>query len=89
MVTKIILGNICRSPIAEGVFNHILNERNLVEQWVVDSAATGSWHTGSPPDHRALATMKKNNIPYDNTARTVHKFHHKPNPKLIYIIVDT
>lgn len=66
-----ILGNICRSPIAEGVFNHVLKERNLSDKWVVDSAATAGYHTGSSPDHRALATMQKHNVPYDNAARPV------------------
>ncbi|MGB5705341.1 MAG: low molecular weight protein-tyrosine-phosphatase [Arenicellales bacterium] len=49
----VCLGNICRSPTAEGVFRQFLSKRNLLEQFEVDSAGTGNWHIGSPPDKRA------------------------------------
>ncbi|KOB65326.1 Primo-1 [Operophtera brumata] len=65
----ICLGNICRSPIAEGVFQKTVNDLNLGEQWEIDSAAIGGWHVGNPPDWRALDTMKKHNVPYNNHAR--------------------
>ena len=44
----VCLGNICRSPAAEGVFLHLLEERGLSDQFVVDSAGTGGWHVGNP-----------------------------------------
>lgn len=69
-----ILGNICRSPIAEGVFQKLVNDMNLGEQWEIDSAAIGGWHVGNPPDWRALDTMKKHNVPYNNHARQVSPF---------------
>ena len=47
------MGNICRSPTAEGVFRKILAERNLEDLFEVDSAGTGNWHEGLPPDTRA------------------------------------
>lgn len=65
-----IAGNICRSPIAEAVFNHVLKERGL-EGWEVDSGAIGSWHIGLGPDERAVSTMKKHNIPMNHKARQV------------------
>ncbi|KAJ2942312.1 hypothetical protein O0L34_g15860 [Tuta absoluta] len=69
----ICLGNICRSPIAEGVFQKTVSDAGLADQWEIDSAAIGSWHVGNPPDWRALDTMKNHNVPYTNTARQITK----------------
>lgn len=63
-------GNICRSPIAEAVFNHVLKERSLAN-WEVDSGAIGSWHIGRNPDPRAISTMKKHNVHMSHKARQV------------------
>ena len=55
MVKKILfvcLGNICRSPAAEGIFNQKIKERGLENFFVVDSAGTGSWHIGNLADSR-------------------------------------
>ncbi len=55
MVKKILfvcLGNICRSPAAEGVFKQKVKDRDLENLFVVDSAGTGSWHVGNLPDKR-------------------------------------
>lgn len=49
----VCLGNICRSPMAEGVFRHVATSRGLVPPLEVDSAGTSSWHIGNPPDARA------------------------------------
>jgi len=46
-------GNICRSPLAQGVFEDVLRLEELDDEVFVDSAGTGSWHVGSPPDDRA------------------------------------
>ncbi len=50
-------GNICRSPTAEGVFRHKLNQAGIrdgyLENIFIDSAGTGSWHVGEPPDRRS------------------------------------
>ncbi len=54
----VCLGNICRSPLAEG----ILASKLPKEKFIVDSAGTGSWHIGSTPDSRSVATAKKNRI---------------------------
>ena len=56
--TKILfvcLGNICRSPMAEGAFRHLVEERGLEERVEIDSAGTGAWHVGEAPDERAMA----------------------------------
>ena len=56
MVKKILfvcLGNICRSPAAEGVFKQKIKDRDLEKLFLVDSAGTGSWHLGEAPDKRS------------------------------------
>lgn len=68
-------GNICRSPIAEAVFVHTVNKTSQSDIWTIDSAAIGSWHVGKKPDSRALATMRKHDLPYSNTAQQVRKEH--------------
>ena len=52
-VLFVCLGNICRSPLAQGVFEDVLRREGLEDEVFVDSAGTGSWHVGSPPDDRA------------------------------------
>lgn len=51
----VCLGNICRSPSAEGVFKKLLVERSLSDHYEVDSAGTGDWHIGKSPDPRATS----------------------------------
>ena len=52
-VLFVCLGNICRSPTAEGVFRHLLTQQGLADRVAVDSCGTGSWHIGKAPDERA------------------------------------
>ena len=54
-VLFVCLGNICRSPTAEGIFRHALAQAQLTEQITVDSAGTADWHTGKAPDPRSQA----------------------------------
>ncbi|AKX49687.1 protein tyrosine phosphatase [Thiopseudomonas alkaliphila] len=54
-VLFVCLGNICRSPTAEGIFRHELAQAQLTEQITVDSAGTADWHTGKAPDPRSQA----------------------------------
>lgn len=58
-VLFVCLGNICRSPTAEGVFRHLVAEEGLGDRIVIDSAGTGGWHVGSPPDERAVAAARR------------------------------
>jgi protein-tyrosine phosphatase len=52
-VLFVCMGNICRSPLAQGVFEDVARREGLDEEIFVDSAGTGNWHAGSPPDERA------------------------------------
>ncbi|MEW7009663.1 low molecular weight protein-tyrosine-phosphatase [Lentilitoribacter sp. EG35] len=61
-VLFICMGNICRSPMAEGLFRNLISNENLPDQIVVDSAGTGAWHEGDPPDGRAIAKMAQKGI---------------------------
>ena len=56
----VCLGNICRSPMAEGIARRLVDEAGLADRVEVDSAGTGSWHIGDPPDPRAIATAAPN-----------------------------
>jgi low molecular weight protein-tyrosine phosphatase len=56
------MGNICRSPSAEGYFQHIVKENGLTEQVKTDSAGTHAYHIGSPPDSRAQAAANNRGI---------------------------
>ena len=58
----VCLGNICRSPLAEGVFRAVLAERGMTHIARVDSAGTGGWHAGSAPDPRSIAVAKRHGI---------------------------
>lgn len=52
----VCLGNICRSPLAEGILKHKAAQRGL--DWVIDSAGTGFWHAGEPPDSRSAGIAR-------------------------------
>jgi len=76
MVKKILfvcLGNICRSPAAEGIFNQKIKERDLENFFVVDSAGTGSWHLGNLPDKRMRATALSRGIELTSRARQIEE----------------
>lgn len=60
-VLMVCLGNICRSPMAQGVLEKKIVERNL-SHWFVDSAGTSGWHDGERPDQRAVLTSSQNGV---------------------------
>ena len=70
-VLFVCLGNICRSPLAEGVLAHRLEEAGLSDQVYVDSAGTGAWHAGQAPDARSAAVAERNGIELRGRARRV------------------
>ncbi len=70
-VLMVCLGNICRSPMAEGVLRHLAQQKNITLE--IDSAGTGSWHVGDQPDVRAIACMKKKGI--DISKLKARQFH--------------
>ena len=65
------MGNICRSPTAEGVMRSLLREEGLEDEIEIDSAGTGGWHAGDPPDSRATETAARRGIVLDGAARQV------------------
>jgi protein-tyrosine phosphatase len=65
----VCLGNICRSPSAEGIMNHLIQERGLDHHITCDSAGTSSYHIGSPPDTRMTAAARKQGIELRGQAR--------------------
>ena len=67
----VCLGNICRSPIAEGIFAHLCKERNLDGRYQADSAGTGDWHVGERPDPRSIAVAHKHGVQLPSIGRQV------------------
>lgn len=59
-ILMVCLGNICRSPLAHGIFEHLVKQKGL--QWQIDSAGTGSWHVGEQPDRRSIAVASSYGI---------------------------
>ena len=60
----VCLGNICRSPLAEGIMQHLVKQNGL--DWEVDSAGTGNWHVGEGPDRRSTRTAREQGIDISN-----------------------
>jgi protein-tyrosine phosphatase len=67
----VCLGNICRSPTAEGVMRSLVMREGLQEEIELDSAGTGAWHFGSPPDGRARSAAAERGIDLAGRARQV------------------
>jgi protein-tyrosine phosphatase len=65
------MGNICRSPTAEGVMRQVLREAGLESRIELDSAGTGSWHVGEPPDSRAREAARRRGIELSGTSRQI------------------
>ncbi|SFA51192.1 protein-tyrosine phosphatase [Parageobacillus thermantarcticus] len=63
-VLFVCLGNICRSPMAEAIFRHLVKERGLEGEIIVDSAGTGNWHVGEPPHEGTQTILRKNQIDF-------------------------
>jgi protein-tyrosine phosphatase len=70
-VLFVCLGNICRSPTAEGVMRALVSREGLEGAIVVESAGTGAWHVGGPPDARAAEAARAHGVALDGTARQV------------------
>lgn len=68
-VLFVCLGNICRSPLAEGIFIHLARERGVQERFRVDSCGTGGWHAGERADPRSIAVAAKYGIELPSIAR--------------------
>jgi protein-tyrosine phosphatase len=64
----VCLGNICRSPMAEGVFRHTAEEAGLADRFELDSAGLGDWHVGQAPDARAQAAALRRGLDISSQA---------------------
>ena len=65
----VCLGNIVRSPLAEAMFRHLIEEAGLDDRYQVDSAGTSGWHVGDPPDRRMRQVAARHGFHYDHRAR--------------------
>ena len=72
-VLFVCLGNICRSPLAEGIFRFKVNEKGLKDQFKIDSCGTSDYHIGEKPDERSVANAKKNGVDYMHRGRQLKK----------------
>ncbi len=79
-ILMVCLGNICRSPLAEG----ILQSKLPKDKFIVDSAGTGDWHVGQLPDKRSIAIAKKHGIDITNQVAQHFKVIHFENFDHIY-----
>lgn len=61
-VLFVCLGNICRSPLAEGAFRKRVENEGLSNRFLIDSAGTGHWHAGESPDTRSIATARAHGV---------------------------
>jgi len=58
----VCLGNICRSPMAEGVFRRVIEQEGVADLFAIDSAGLGDWHVGQAPDTRAQSAARRRGI---------------------------
>jgi len=84
-VLFVCMGNICRSPMAEGAFRAAAAEVGLLEKMHIDSAGTIGYHAGSPPDPRAQETARKNGV--DISSQRARKIEPEDFEKFDYILV--
>ncbi|HSJ26454.1 MAG TPA: low molecular weight protein-tyrosine-phosphatase [Longimicrobiales bacterium] len=70
-VLFVCLGNICRSPLAEGVFRQLVSEATLLDRFEIDSAGTTSYHAGSPPDGRTVTVARRRGLVLEHAARQI------------------
>jgi protein-tyrosine phosphatase len=71
-VCFVCLGNICRSPLAQGVFEALVKKEGLQDQIIISSAGVGNWHVGNPPDSRMQQTAQKHGITLNSLAQQFH-----------------
>ena len=83
-VLFVCMGNICRSPTAEGVFRHVVEESGLTSEINIDSAGTHAYHIGEQPDARAQATARKRGI--DLSSQRARKVQHHDFDRFDYIL---
>jgi protein-tyrosine phosphatase len=67
----VCMGNICRSPTAEGVMRRLIEDAGLAGRVEVESAGTGGWHVGEPPDERATLAARRRGVRLEGAARQI------------------
>lgn len=82
-VLFLCLGNICRSPMAEAVFQSMVEEEGLSDEIEVDSAGTGSWHVGEMPHRGTRRVLEERGIEYMGRARQITASDLNPNTYII------
>lgn len=82
-ILMVCLGNICRSPLAEGIMAHLAAENKL--DWQIDSAGTGGWHVGEGPDKRSVRTAHGRGV--DISKQVCRKFSVKDFDEFDHIYV--
>jgi protein-tyrosine phosphatase len=70
-VLFVCLGNICRSPLAESVFRHLVRERGVESEFEIDSAGTSGYHAGDRPDTRSVATARARGVRVEGQSRQI------------------
>ncbi|MEO1128658.1 MAG: low molecular weight protein-tyrosine-phosphatase [Planctomycetota bacterium] len=78
-VLFVCMGNICRSPLAEGMFEHLARERGVLDRFRIDSCGTGGWHTGERADRRMRATAEQRGVELTSRARQIDPAYDFPN----------
>ena len=68
-VLFVCLGNICRSPLAEAVFKHVVEQAGLSDRFDIDSAGTSNYHIGESPDPRTSSTAARRGVKIEHAAR--------------------
>ena len=82
-ILMVCLGNICRSPLAEGIMRRLADEQNL--NWEISSAGTGDWHVNQPADKRSIAVAR--NFGYDISKQRARHFNESMFDEFDHILV--
>lgn len=82
-ILMVCLGNICRSPLAEGIMRDLVNEQHL--DWEIGSAGTGDWHVNQPADKRSIAVA--NSFGYDISKQRAQHFNKEMFEDFDHILV--
>lgn len=71
-ITFVCLGNICRSPLGEGIFKKLVKEAGREAEFHIESAGLGGWHVGENPDSRSQIVARQHGVSLDSTAQKFH-----------------
>jgi protein-tyrosine phosphatase len=83
-IVFVCMGNICRSPLAENVFRHLVRDRGLLDRFEIDSAGMTAYHEGEPPDARTAEVARRRGIEMSGNSRP---FKRQDLEQFDYIIV--